>query len=741
MNIPALTGLPSLSDCAREPIHIPGAIQPHGCLFAVNRDSLLVEQVSANVESCLGFAPAAVLGRHVVEILGNHQADLLRDIVARSSQADANLLHFEFHGTQFDAIVHMSEETVILELEPTEASSGTLLQTGLDQTLRQLARCDDFDQLVDVTARTVRALTGFDRVMVYRFDSDGHGEVIAEAKAEEMEAFLGLHYPESDIPRQAREMYLRGWVRCIPDALYAPVALMRLFEPVAGKPLDLSQSILRSVSPVHLEYMANMGVRASMSVSLIVAGRLWGLISCAHRSPHFVPSQLRSACETIGRVVSLQLGALGVLDFRRRQEEKVDFIRKLVASMQGAGDEVLEGLAGETESLLAIAGAAGAAILSGKKVALLGSCPPESVVLALSRWICSRTLEDGSFHSHSLAEHGAQWLPWADRASGIVAVVLPGASQRCVIWFRPGLTQTVNWGGNPDKAGQVQYLDGVPRLHPRRSFELWKQVVRSRSLRWNAAELHAVAELRRRALEVDLVRQIAREQAAVHARDDLVGVVSHDLRTPIAIVVMQTVLIQRLLAKNSPDLLDRLRVSADTIHRTGLRMSTLLDDLLDLAKIEAGRFPITPVPCQATRLVEEACELMATLAQSASIEIVVEHSADVCVTSDPGRIFQLFSNLIGNAIKHAVDGDQVRVGSALANGMCEFWVSDDGPGILPEHMGNIFDRYWQGKQSNSVGAGLGLYIAKGIVEAHGGTLRAHSIPGAGATFVFTLPLQ
>ena len=234
---------------------------------------------------------------------------------------------------------------------------------------------------------------------------------------------------------------------------------------------------------------------------------------------------------------------------------------------------------------------------------------------------------------------------------------------------------------------------------------------------------------------------IAREQAAVHARDDLVAVVSHDLRTPIAIVVMQTVLIQRLLAKNGPDLLDRLRVSADTIHRTGLRMSTLLDDLLDLAKIEAGRFPITPVPCQATRLIEEACELMATLAQSANIEIVVERSADVCVNADPGRIFQLFSNLVGNAIKHAVDGEQVRVGSALANGMCEFWVSDDGLGILPEHMGNIFDRYWQGNPSKSAGAGLGLYIAKGIVEAHGGTLRAHSVPGAGATFVFTLPLH
>jgi len=740
LDTPALSDLPSLLDCAREPIHIPGAIQPHGCLIGVNKYSMLVRQVSANVESFLGLAPASVLGLHVTAIFGDLQSARLLEAMDTSSLVDANPLRFELQGVPFDVSLHTNEETIILELERSEIELENSLQTGLDQVLRQLARCDDFDKLVAVTARTVRALTGFDRVMVYRFDSDGHGQVVAESKVEETESFLGLHYPESDIPRQARAMYLRSWVRCIPDALYTPVTLMPVLQPVTETPLDLTRSILRSVSPVHLEYMANMGVRATVSVSLIVAGRLWGLINCAHRTTRPTPSQLRNACESIGRVVSLQLGALEALDFRRRQEEKVGLIDKLVASMQASGSDPLDGLALEPESLMEIAGAAGAAILVGEKVTLVGSCPPESAVLALSQWVCSQTLEDGSFHSHALSEHAAQWIAWGDHASGIIAISLPSTAQRCVIWFRPELTQTVNWGGNPDKAGQLQYSNGVPRLHPRRSFALWQEVVRGRSARWDAAEMHATAELRRRAVEADLVRQIAREQAAVRARDEMVAIVSHDLRTPIAIVVMQTVLMQRLLGKDDNEMLKRLRTAADIIHRTGWRMSTLLDDLLDLAKIEAGRFPISPVACDAKRLVEEACELMGMLAQSANIVIVTEHSADVSVNADPSRIFQLFSNLIGNSIKHAVDGGQVRVGSKLSNGMCEFWVSDNGPGILPEHMGNIFDRYWQGKQSHSEGAGLGLYIAKGIVEAHGGTLRAHSVPNAGATFVFTLPL-
>ena len=734
------TPMPDLANCAREPIHIPGAIQPHGCLLALERHSLNVVQASANVESFVGVAPASLLGRPVTEILPAREAALLLAALTAPSLADVNPIGLHLAGRQFDATVHRSDGAIVLELEPAETAHAGLLRSGLDQALKRLARCDSFDSLVDVTARTVHELTGFDRVMVYRFDSDGHGEVVAEVKVDEMDSYLGLHYPESDIPLQARELYRRNWVRCIPDARYTPVPLVPPLRPDTGNPLDLGNAALRSVSPVHLEYMANMGVRASMSVSLIVAGRLWGLISAAHRTPHSVPYRLRSACETIGRVVSLQIGALEALDFRRRQEDKAYGIDKLVAGMQAAGTDVLEGLAAEPKALMGIAGGAGAAIVLGDKVMLAGSCPPESVVLELSRWVRDRPLDDGTWQTNALSIDDPKWAPWAERASGTLAIILPSQTQRCVMWFRPELTHTVNWGGNPDKAGRLETSGGVPRLHPRRSFELWKEVVRGRSARWEPAELHAAQELRRRAVEVDLERQIDKERAAVRARDDLVAVVSHDLRTPMSVVVMQAAIIQRSINEDGNESLLRFRTAALIIQRAGVRMNALLNDLLDLAKIEAGRFAVAPVRSPAGQLIGDACDLMETLAASSSIAIVREPAPDVMVLADPERIFQVFSNLIGNAMKHGAQGGQVRVGAAPVNGMCEFRVSDNGPGIAPEQIGNIFERYWQGKQSDSAGAGLGLYIAKGIVEAHGGSLRAHSVPGNGATFAFTLPL-
>ena len=734
------TTLPDLANCAREPIHIPGAIQPHGCLLALHRQSLNVVQASANSESFIGVAPGSLIGRPVTEFLPAQEADLLLAALTGPSLADGNAIGLHLADRQFDATVHRSEDVIVLELEPAETAQAGLLRWGLDQALKRLARCETFDTLVDVTARTVHELTGFDRMMVYRFDSDGHGEVVAEVKAGEMDSYLGLHYPESDIPRQARDLYLRSWVRCIPDARYTPVALVPALRPDTGRPLDLGTAALRSVSPVHLEYMANMGVQASMNVSLIVAGRLWGLISAGHRTPHSVPGRLRSACETIGRMVSLQIAALEALDFRRHQEDKADSIHKLVASMKSAGADVLEGLLGEPGALMAIAGAAGAAVVLGEKVRLAGSCPPEAVVLELSRWGRERPLDDGTWHTNTLSIDDPKWGPSSERASGTLAVILPGQPQRCVMWFRPELTHTVNWGGNPDKAGQLDMTGAVPRLHPRRSFELWKQVVRSRAARWESAELHAARELRRRAVEVDLVRQIDKEREAVRARDELVAVVSHDLRTPMSVVVMQAAIIQRSINEEGTGSLLRLRNAALTIQRAAVGMTALLHDLLDLAKIEAGRFAVSPVRSPAGLLVGDACDLMETLAVSSGITILREPGAEMMVLADPERIFQVFSNLIGNAMKHGAQGGRVRVGAAPVNGMCEFRVSDNGPGIAPEQIGKIFERYWQGKQSDSAGAGLGLYIAKGIVEAHGGSLRAHSTPGDGATFAFTLPL-
>jgi len=458
-------------------------------------------------------------------------------------------------------------------------------------------------------------------VILYRFDDDDHGSVIAESRQREMDAYLGLNFPESDIPRQARALYLRNWIRCIPDAGYRSVAVEPTLRPDTHQPLDLSDVLLRSVSPVHLEYLHNMGLRASMSISLVVEGRLWGLISCGHRSPRPVSPSLRAACETLGRLVSLQLGALTETAFRRRMvaaRPGLGTLRTALAASEG--DVLLRMLASPIE-LNALVGASGAAVVIGSHVQRCGLCPGDKEVLQIAG-ATARVAEEGVFASRELGASFPECAGLADTASGVLALHMPGVGG-CLLWFRPEVVQTTHWGGDPHKSAERSLDGSAPsRLHPRRSFALWKQDVRGQSLAWSPAELALAADLRRSAIEVDLQRQVKLQTEAVRAREDLVAVVTHDLRTPISIVTMQAVLLQRLVIQEAGERSRRLLAGVQTIQRSAERMATLLRDLLDFGKIEAGRFEVKPTPQPADLLVAEAFELMHHVGNAKGVTLV-----------------------------------------------------------------------------------------------------------------------
>ena len=398
-----------------------------------------------------------------------------------------------------------------------------------------LQSADTLDALCETVTREVRLLTGLDRVMLYQFDAEGHGEVRAEAKREDLEPYLGLHYPASDIPQQARELYLKNWLRIIPDARYAPVRLVPALRADNSRPLDLSFSVLRSVSPIHLEYLANMGVRASMSVSLVVGGRLWGLISCAHHSgPRFLPFGVRSDCELLGRLTSQRLSALEDREVAARRAARQDTLDALTAAMR-QGDRVLPALLSRADELLGLLGASGVAVVEDAETLTSGAVPSAEALGAIATWL-GRQHATGVFCTSSLAAELPERVGSKDVASGVLSFALPGSLQRRIMWFRPEILQTVNWGGDPRKPA----LDtGDVRLHPRRSFELWREEVRLCSRPWRPADLEAADDLRRFAVEADLEKQVERERVAVRARDDLVAVVSHDLKNPLHVIQMQ----------------------------------------------------------------------------------------------------------------------------------------------------------------------------------------------------------
>ena len=417
-----------------------------------------------------------------------------------------------------DAIAHLSGGLLILELEPRQMpviENALALVQGM---VRHVQRVDSLQALYQAIATEVRDVIGFDRVMVYRFAPDGSGAVIAEARGSGIDSFLGLHFPASDIPRQARVLYQANWIRNIPDARYAPAVIVPPLNPLTGQPLDLSYSILRSVSPVHLQYLANMGVVASISLSLILRGQLWGLIACHHNTPRYLPHSLRDACELFAEMTSSHLNMKLIEADLEAQLHKARIHEELVRQISLQGD-ISYGLIRNRPTLLDLIPAGGVGLWFDGRLSAIGTTPAAAEVEALVNWL-NATVEDGIFHTDCLQ---ALWPPaqgFPDTASGLLALSVSRTPRDYVLWFRPELIQTVSWAGNPDKTADI----GADRVNltPRNSFAEWRETVRLHSSPWLPVEFEAAHRLRLSLLEVVLRRidQTAREREAARQQQE-----------------------------------------------------------------------------------------------------------------------------------------------------------------------------------------------------------------------------
>nr|7JR5_A Chain A, Photoreceptor-histidine kinase BphP [Stigmatella aurantiaca DW4/3-1]7JR5_B Chain B, Photoreceptor-histidine kinase BphP [Stigmatella aurantiaca DW4/3-1] len=477
-----------LSQCDREPIHLLGGIQSHGVLLAFRGPDRLLEVVSANAQALLGRPPETLLGQPVGRVLPAEVLAQWEPLVARGS------VRVVLPAGAYRALLHESDGLTVLELEPAELQPG-MEETALEVVRRlvsPLAGVKGTQALLQTAADTVRALTGFDRVMVYRFDADWHGEVLAESKRGGMDGFLGMHFPATDIPVQARALYTRNPLRLIADARARPVPLLPPVVPALGRPLDLSNSALRSVSPVHLEYLRNMGVGASFSLSLLKEGVLWGLIACHHLEPLHISHERRRACEVLTQLLALQLSAEERAAEASEDAHRAALLGQLATAM-GEGGTLEEVLEKESERVLALTGAAGVALLLGEEPLLVGCTPAQDEVEALVAWLATQPFQT-SFHTDRLGTVYPPLAARADVAAGILAVRLAPAAARFAIWFRPEVARTISWAGNPRKPAEPE--PGHQRLHPRGSFQAWEETVRDTSLPWKRADLGAAEGFR-----------------------------------------------------------------------------------------------------------------------------------------------------------------------------------------------------------------------------------------------------
>ncbi|WP_262138541.1 ATP-binding protein [Pseudomonas sp. Marseille-Q5117] len=730
-----------LANCADEPIRFPGAIQPHGLLLTLTEPALQIIQVSANVETLLARAPESLIGKPLHSLIGaEHTAQVLQAL-QQATFSEAAPLRFELNGTEFEGLLHRHQGVLILELEihvkNFQPRNVAGVNTHLGRMLQRLQAATTLQALYDISVKEIQAMTGYDRVLIYRFEEEGHGQVIAEASDPSMEVFNGLFFPASDIPEQARELYRTNWLRIIPNADYQPVPLVPKLRPDTQTPLDLSFATLRSVSPIHCQYMKNMGVLSSMSISLLKGDKLWGLISCGNRQPLHVPHELRMACQTIGQVLSLQISAMETLELTRQREEKVEALARLNQAMVDSPQNVFDGLAQQPATLMALVNAGGIAIIEDKQLHRYGNCPEPEEIRALHKWLQARG--EPVFASHHLSSVYPPAAQYQSVASGVLAMSLPKPVDNGVLWFRPEVKENINWSGDPRKPLDLENSDAGLRLRPRTSFEIWKIEMAGISTKWSHGDRFAANDLRRSALENDLARQVRREQEAVQARDDLVAVVSHDLRNPMTVISMLCGMMQKAFSSEGAHTSRRISTAIDTMQQATARMNTLLEDLLDTSKIDAGRYSITPQALEVGHIFEEAQALLSPLAHDKDISISFLADPDLRIHADPERLFQVLSNLVGNAIKFTPRMGTVGVHAKSVGDEIVFIVRDSGEGIPKEHLPHVFDRYWTMKEGNPTGTGLGLYITQGIVEAHGGQIVAESEPGQGSEFRFTVP--
>ena len=387
--MPDLASTIDLSNCDREPIHIPGSIQPHGILLAVDPATSRVLQVAGDTESILGRTIDAILDRTIADVVGAHPASQINP--GRGTPKPAYLGSFALPGNTsrlLDWTGHGRDGILVLEIEPssTRAQTAAAMLAQVRETTAEFERALDLPRLLKCATVEARRLTGFDRVMIYRFLDDGAGSVVAEDKIDGLDPFLHHHYPASDIPKQARALYLQNLIRVIPDANYTPAPLVPAHNPHTNAPLDMSECVLRSVSPIHLQYLKNMGVTASMSVSIVVDGALWGLMAFHHASPKPVPYELREVCKHVVQILSQQVKAREQ-DELHQQRLRLGAAREALVDTLSKVSAIEQALLERIDELQRMLPADGVAVLFGDRVSSTGHAPSEEQVRALAEWL------------------------------------------------------------------------------------------------------------------------------------------------------------------------------------------------------------------------------------------------------------------------------------------------------------------------------------------------------------------
>lgn len=735
-----------LTNCDREPIHIPGSIQPHGILFTLDEQKFRVLQATADAAARLGQASGGeetLLGLTLGEIVTTDSWPAFTQALSSPTLEACPLyvanVQSRWNASEYFAVAHRFGGVLFLELEPTTLEKDIGFQNLyplVRSFMSNVRSVTTLSGLAQVAADEVRRITGYGRVLIYRFDSNWNGNVIAESRDSHYPSFLDLWFPASDIPRQARELYTKNRIRLISNSSYRAVPLLPPDHPATGQPPDMSYVSLRSVSPVHLEYLQNMGVISSMSMSLVLDdSRLWGLIACHHAEQRFIPFDVRTACEMLAQSLSVHIEAAEQRSaYEQRLHLKSGTARLL--SYMAQEEEFIDGLTRHPDELLSFVNARGAAVVFDGQCHRMGDCPGESDIWRLVDWLLAGGRKE-VFATDRLSLEFPNGEHFRKLSSGLLAISISRIHRSYVLWFRPEIIRTVTWAGDPEKPVEPN----TQRLSPRRSFEAWKQTVRDLSAPWLASEVEAAGELRNAVLGVVLHRaeELAQLSAELQRSNSELEAfsysVSHDLRAPFRHIVGYAELLRTSpTIQLSPKDERYLSVIVKSAHFAG----TLVDNLLHYSQVGRAKLKLQTVDMKT--LVEE---LRREFERDLTGRILDWQVSELpAVQGDVVLLRLAVQNLLENAIKYTREQPHavIRIGASRNEGETVFSIADNGIGFDQAYADKVFGVFQRlHKMEDYEGTGIGLANVRRVIAKHGGRTWAESSVGHGAAFFFSIP--
>jgi chemotaxis family two-component system sensor kinase Cph1 len=724
----------TLNDCDREPVHLSGAIQDIGGLLAIDQGSLNVVAATPGAGKIFGSSEKRLVGMGISSVHAGLQEELAllhqeEDSVHFSIEGD-----FERNGTPLDCIGHFSQGLWILEFFPSSSQDIKTLRSRLRRAGRdgvRVVNSDTLEEAAQIACECVRELTGFARVNIYQFLGDWSGKVIAEARADQMPAYLGLHFPASDIPRQARELYSMVPFRAIAGVHDENETILHDGR-FGSQPLDLTRSLIRSVSKLHTAYLRNMGVEGSFSLGIMHEGRLWGLIACHADTPGLPAYDIW----TLSREIGNSLAAFLKRDEQRQSANMIVALREIERALSKSlelGTELPEVMKGISPKLLELLDADGFAFKHGGEIQLSGNTPPIEFVRELVDWLPDQGAQDLSYCTTSLHLDWDKAREYMETACGVLVQPIRPKRMYYMIWFRAPHAETVYWAGEPTAKFEPAEARTTGSLQPRESFEAWRANGREASREWTNLQQRAASDSLREVLTVIAEMSALGEENAM--LKSFAAAAAHDIKAPLrgidfALSVMEEEGFEREAVKEFHDI----------AVRSTSRLSDLTQSLVELGSLDRDSISRDAVNLEAT--LEEIRSLLVFDVRRTNARIDIDPIPGV--PGERALLQSLFLNLVSNAMKFAREGHppEVRIKGATVDdaSMVEIRVTDNGVGIPADKVESIFKPLTRLYSSEEFeGAGLGLAICRRIAELHGGTIHAEPRQGVGSQFVIRLP--